>query len=175
MIKKRINVFNKHKSKYYGKEIFDNLNSIRKYFIDMIKDEIIPKIENDIDFIIKKGWADNVSSSDLYHCHILINHRINHNEDELKKASNYRILYHSRELQKETKDRNIISSLNKEPFTNNSKPSLNPNDLDSIQVCQINFFNNESDLKSSSSNIKKVIKNGFFKKRKYIYGLIIDF
>ena len=110
MIKKRINVFNKHKSKYYGKEIFDNLNSIRKYFIDMIKDEIIPKIENDIDFIIKKGWADNVSSSDLYHCHILINHRINHNEDELKKASNYRILYHSRELQKETKDRNIISS-----------------------------------------------------------------
>ena len=130
--------------------------------ISFITEFIKNKIESDIKIIIKKGWANEISNNDLYHCHICVPVNIANAPNLTNLKNSILIIYHSRErktrLFDETgaitaKNRNIISRLSSsKPFVDNSKVTVNAIDYNSIEIAQINFS------KTSSKRLDFTIK-----------------
>ena len=76
-----------------------------------------PKILADIDFIMKKGWADKIDISDFFHVHLTFPYD-KVSADYVADGSEVIFLYHTREgLKREpvVANRDIVSSLGSEP------------------------------------------------------------
>jgi hypothetical protein len=123
--------------------------------ISFINSVIKNRIESDIKIIIKKGWANEISNNDLYHCHICVPVNISNAPTLINLKNSILIIYHSRERTGAitTKNRNIISRLSSsKPFVDNSKVTVNAEDYKSIEIAQINFS------KTSSKRLDFTIK-----------------
>jgi len=123
--------------------------------ISFINSVIKNRIESDIKIIIKKGWANEISNNDLYHCHICVPVNIANAPTLINLKNSILIIYHSRERTGAitAKNRNIISRLSSsKPFVDNSKVTVNAIDYKSIEIAQINFS------KTSSKRLDFTIK-----------------
>ena len=123
--------------------------------ISFINSVIKNRIESDIKIIIKKGWANEISNNDLYHCHICVPVNIANAPTLINLKNSILIIYHSRERTGAitAKNRNIISRLSSsKPFVDNSKVTVNAIDYKSIEIALINFS------KTSSKRLDFTIK-----------------
>jgi len=118
--------------RYAVKDIKRELSANKDRFYKSLEKKVLPKIAEDIDLILKNNWADAVSPRDLYHCHVLIPQFFpvdTKGYERVISAEAVKLLYHSREFQNVTHDRNILSDLISNPKTINEKETLNPADL----------------------------------------------
>lgn len=151
---------------YTIRSIKKNFLSDRLNFYESIENRAIPKIEEDIEFILAKGWADAVSPEDLFHCHVLIPNFYQDTkvDERMISTGDIRLLYHSREFQTHIiKNRNILSSLTFEPRTINGKRSFKSDDLKCWDLCQINFGLTEDDFNATTFDLhsfEKIIHSG---------------
>jgi len=101
----------------------DLLKRMEVQFYEFLKSKIFPKIEHEVNYIIQKGWADSISYDDLSHVHLCFPSYLplkGTDEEKLQTMlDNYVLLYHSREFQPITRDRNIFSFPNGEIYTVN--------------------------------------------------------
>jgi len=103
-------------NRYVIEEIKGQLSLNRERFYEAIEKIILPKIKNEIQDIIKKGWADAISPNDLYHCHLLIGWNYNVDNlgfEKLISCDDIQLLYHSKEfpsIGQNTENRNILST-----------------------------------------------------------------
>jgi hypothetical protein len=99
------------------------LGSRREEFLSMVEEVLLPKIAQDLDEIVLRGWADEVSPKDLCHAHLVVP-----NAYPLDPAKRYPrifdgthilLLYHSHEYDGhwDSPFRNILSSLGEAPRT----------------------------------------------------------
>lgn len=104
----------------------EQLALLKRYEADFLKyleQNIIRKIEREVDYIIQRGWADSVSLQDLMHAHLCFPSHLElkgTDEQQLKTMfDNYMLIYHSRERQPIKVNRNIISLPNGKIYTIN--------------------------------------------------------
>jgi hypothetical protein len=91
----------------------------RRQFSELAEKRLVPKILQDIDFILKKGWGKHIAESDFFHVHVCgVTKTPLCDLDKLVSEENIRLLYHTLEndfLTPEHADRNIISSFKWHP------------------------------------------------------------
>ena len=149
------------------------LSKKRARFHESLEHKVIPKVEADIEVILANGWADSVSPQDLYHCHVAVPRQPQTDIKVWEKwlaDDHIQLLYHSREHQSITHDRNIVSSLKAEPKTINGKRTLKVGDLNSWDACQINFGLSGDDLRAQGYSFERVLKRG-----RYYFGISPNF
>ena len=140
-------------------------------FMTSLLERVLPKIEEDIEVILKNGWADAISPTDLYHCHLLIS-RLYPVEllgfESIISCDETALLYHSREYGSDyqTPHRNICSSLHHDPIAVNLKPILSEKDLASFSPLQINFAADEEDLNAHVYKFQNPILG-----QRYLFGI----
>jgi len=159
-------IFLKYRDRYPDTAIAQSifLHGHPEDFLEAVERKVIPKVLKDIMFILRKGWAERISTEkfgrlvkryDFYHCHLLgefdtvISENENDFEEDLNKIiSSISILYHTREFRHlaHTPEHNVLSSLTSEPrridpsnFTHNKDAGVNHLDLDRIHLTQLNF------------------------------------
>jgi len=91
----------------------------RRQLSELAEKRLVPKILQDIDFILKKGWGKHIAKNDFCHVHVCgVTKTPLYDLDKLVSEENIRLLYHTLEndfLTPEHADRNIISSLKWHP------------------------------------------------------------
>jgi len=160
--------------KYVIEDIKENLARNRERFYQSIEQKVLPKIQRDIDTIIQNGWADSVSPEDLFHCHLNIDWFYPVDKkgyDRLLSGEDVHLLYHSREFQQNTLDRNIVADLDSEPRTINGKKTLTPGDLKQWQAATVYFGLTDEDLHNCTpATLERVLKFD-----KYHVGISVGF
>lgn len=86
----------------------------KQEYYNFLLNDVIPKVEKDIETIIKNGWSDDVNKNDLMHVHLVRSKQDKEFEDYIDKDKVY-LLYHTREyLGHINKRYSVVSKLNGE-------------------------------------------------------------
>ncbi|MFA6092620.1 MAG: hypothetical protein WCU88_06820 [Elusimicrobiota bacterium] len=153
----------------------------REEFYKTVEEVLLPKIVQDIDDIVRNGWATEVSTKDLCHVHLLVSA-----DYPLDKARSYpeilngrdvSILYHSHEYDGhwDSPYRNILSSLYDAPRTVPGKlkgtlkdaagverdiMSVDNGDLNSWYMAELEFGYTPEERSAYLTEFKKTLQLG---------------
>ncbi|MFA6092490.1 MAG: hypothetical protein WCU88_03400 [Elusimicrobiota bacterium] len=163
----------------------------REEFYETVEELLLPKIVQDVDEILRNGWADAVSPKDLFHVHLAISLAYpldkTRSYPQIFNGRHLILLYHSHEYDDRMDDpnRNILSSLSQPPrvIPGSSKGTFkdkagverqfmttNCTDLESWYVAQIDFGRTPEDRSAWISDFNKTLRFG-----DYYFGIFTDF
>ena len=115
----------------------------REEFFNEVESKMLKKIVQDFDFVMKKGWAEDISEYDFCHGHISgRSKKPIFNMDDLFSADNVLVLYHTHEVWKTHPTKNVLSSLKSPPSTVQPEPekySVDTRDLRLLDYADVHF------------------------------------